>query len=121
MPKAEHRLIYQWEETLIADYFDYRSRQLLNPLFEQFQQWKAGRLSHNDLFDAIHLAHVENQERYNFFSQKRQTLAKWIQFDPWFDTWLETHPAPDGADLLPDSLKSYRTGALEPAEPKDSD
>ena len=119
MTKTEHRIIHQWEETLIADYYDYRSRKLLDPLYEQFQQWKAGSLSHDALFNAIHLVHKGNQEFYNFYSQKRQTLAKWIQFDPWFDEWLKTHPAPEGADLLPDSMKAFRTGDMEPTETKD--
>lgn len=35
--KAERRLVRQWQETMIADYYDYRCRVLLEPLYEQFQ------------------------------------------------------------------------------------
>lgn len=119
MKKAEHRVIHQWEEALIADYYDHRSHKLLDPLYEQFQQWKAGSLRHDELLHAIHLVHKENQEFYNFYSQKRQTLAKWIQFDPWFDEWVKTHPAPEGADLLPESMKAFRAGEMDPGKDND--
>lgn len=113
MNKTERRMIRQWEEQLIEDYADFRSHQLLDPLYAQFQQWKAGGLNSDDLFEAIHKVHKDNRERYNFFVQKRVDLVRYIQFDPWFETWLETHPAPVGADLLPDELKSDRWQEME--------
>ncbi|MBN1485499.1 MAG: hypothetical protein JXA37_12345 [Chloroflexia bacterium] len=92
----------QWEQDLINDYADYRWHELLDPLYEQFQQWKAGRLEHWDLAQAIHEYYKENRERYKFFGQKRETLALWIQWDrPWFETWVAEHPPPPGVELCP--------------------
>jgi hypothetical protein len=102
--KAERRLVRQWEEALVADYYDYRCKILLEPLYQQFQQWKEGSLDHETILDAVHQVHRENRERYNFFANKREVLARNIQFDPWFQTWLEAHPAPEGADILPSEI-----------------
>lgn len=113
MSKAERRLVRQWEEQLIADYDDYLSHQLLDPLYAQFQQWKEGALNNDELFDAIHKVHKENRERYTFLVQRRPDLVRNIQFNPWFETWLEAHPAPVGADLLPEEVKSDRWEEME--------
>lgn len=91
--------VRRWEETLVADYYDYRCRALLEPLYEQFQQWKGGDLDHETILDAIHQAHKANRERYLFFAQSRSDLARLIQLDPWFQEWVETHPAPEGVEL----------------------
>jgi hypothetical protein len=98
---TESRLIRQWEERMVEDYYDYRCQLLLDPLYEDFQQWKEGALSHESMFDAIQRIHRENRERYNFFAIKREELARRIQEDPWFEQWLASHPAPEGADVLP--------------------
>lgn len=99
--KAERRLVRQWEEALVADYYDHRCKILLDPLYEKFQLWKEGSVDHETILDAVHQTHRENRERYNFFAAKREDLARMIQFDPWFQSWLEEHPAPVGADILP--------------------
>jgi len=102
--KAERRLVRQWEEALVADYYDYRCKILLEPLYQQFQLWKEGSIDHETILDAVHQVHRENRERYNFFAVKREDLARMIQFDPWFQAWLEEHPAPVGADILPSEV-----------------
>lgn len=114
--KAERRLIRQWEETLIADYDNFWSHKLLDPLYAQFNRWSAGEMDNDDLFQAIHEVHKANRERYNFFVNKRAELVRYIQMDPWFTTWLEEHPAPAGADLVPDELKSSRWEEMESLE-----
>jgi hypothetical protein len=49
---------YQWEETLLEAYYDHRWHEVLDPLYEKFQRWKAGELPHDDMNHAIrhHLA-----------------------------------------------------------------
>jgi hypothetical protein len=108
--KIELRLIRQWEERLVEDYYEYRCQKLLEPLYDELQQWKEGAISHETLFDAVARVHRENRERYNFFARKRDDLARWIQLDPWFDQWIATHPAPDGADLLSEEEKRDPAG-----------
>ncbi len=44
---------YQWEQALLDAYYDYRWRQVLEPLYQKFQQWKAGELDHMDMDEAI--------------------------------------------------------------------
>lgn len=102
--KAELRRIRQWEEALVTDYYDYRCQQLLDPLYELFQQWKEGAVSHETVLDAIYQTHKENRERYSFFGQSRASLARFIQVDPWFQPWLENHPAPEGVEILSAAL-----------------
>lgn len=114
--KAERRLIRQWEETLITDYDDYWSHKLLDPLYAQFQQWNAGQMPNDNLFQAIHEVHRANRERYNFFVLKREQLVRNIQLDPWFNHWLEQHPAPVGADILPEELKPHGWEEMEALE-----
>jgi hypothetical protein len=116
MTKAERRLVRQWEDALIDDYRTYRSNLLLNPLYERLAEWKSGKLNDDAAFDALHTAHKENQERYNFFVQKKTDLVYWIQFDPWFDDWLAQHPAPVGAEVVPDELKTERWQEMEQLE-----
>ena len=39
---------------MIDDYYDYQWRQALEPLYEQFQHWKAGELPHDEMENAVH-------------------------------------------------------------------
>ena len=53
----------RWEQALIDAYYDYRCHEVLDPLYDQFQRWKAGELTHDDMDQAIHEAQRKNQER----------------------------------------------------------
>jgi hypothetical protein len=53
---------------LLDAYYDYRWRQVLEPLYQKFQQWKDGELDHMDMDEAIHQTHKQNQELYVFFT-----------------------------------------------------
>jgi hypothetical protein len=44
---------WAWEQKLIDDYYDYRWRQVLDPLYEQMQQWKVGQLGHDGIDQAF--------------------------------------------------------------------
>lgn len=92
---------WAWEQKLIDDYYDYRWRQALDPLYEQMQQWKAGQLHHDDIDQAIHQTHKKNQELYSLFTNQRDFLISLIQMDrDWFEPWLVEHPAPEGVRLV---------------------
>jgi hypothetical protein len=98
--KRSQTLEYQWEQALIDAYSDYRWRQVLNPLYEKFQQWKSGILGHMDMDEAIHQTHKENQEVYILFTQKRARLVRVIQLDEdWFKEWVKDNPPPAGYSL----------------------
>ena len=45
----------------VDDYYDYRWRQVLDPLYDKFQRWKAGELTHWDMGEAIHEMHKQNK------------------------------------------------------------
>jgi hypothetical protein len=91
---------YKWEQALIDDYYDYRWRQVLNPLYEKFKRWEAGELAHWDMDQAIHETHKENQQLYGLFTEKRSLLIGMIQWDEeWFAEWIGDHPPPAGIQL----------------------
>jgi hypothetical protein len=87
---------------LIDAYYDARWHAVLDPLYEQFQRWKAGALTHADLDEAIHQAHRQSQELFAFFRQRRDHLVAVIPFDrDWFEPWVAAHPAPPAGDDTP--------------------
>jgi hypothetical protein len=87
--------LYQWEQELIDDFQDYQWRLALDPLYEQFQRWKRGEISHLELDEAIHQTHKECPEVYSLFNNKRDFLVKVIQLNGnWFPNWVKDHPKP---------------------------
>jgi len=91
---------YQWEQALLDAYYDHHWRQVLEPLYQKFQQWKASELDHMDMDEAIHQTHKQTQEVYVFFTQKRNLLVRVIQLDEaWFLTWVKDNPPPVGYPL----------------------
>lgn len=92
---------WQWEQALIDAYYDHRYRQVLEPLCEKLQRWKAGELQHHDMDKAIHETHKENQKLYTLFGEKRDFLVSVIQWDAeWFDEWVKANPPPPGVELM---------------------
>src|SRR3989442_2884389 len=90
----------QWEQALIDAYYDMQYHRVLDPLYEKFQQWKAGELTHDDIDEAIHQTHRENQKLYSFFTQNRDMLVFLIENDEeWFSEWVADHPPPSGINL----------------------
>ena len=45
----------------IDDCYDYRWCQVLDHLYDKFQRWKAGELTHWDMDEAIHKTHKQNR------------------------------------------------------------
>ena len=108
-PKKSQTPEWQWEQALIDAYYDYRCRQVLEPLYEKFQRWKAGELDHSDMDQAIHEVHKQNQQIYSLFGEKRTFLVEIIQLDrQWFEAWVADNPPPPGVTTAPPSI------ALEP-------
>ena len=100
--KKRKTLEWQWEQALIDDYYDHRWRQVLDPLYDKFQSWKAGELTHHDMDQAIHETHKQNQELYKLFRESRSFLVGLIQWDrEWFEGWVADHPPPPGVELAP--------------------
>lgn len=92
----------QWEQTLIDDYYDHRWREILQPLYEKFQRWRAGELNHAAMNRAIHETHKQTRELYSLFTQRRPLLVKLIQLDrEWFQAWVKYHKPPRGVELAP--------------------
>jgi len=93
--RTPQTLGYQWEQALLKANGDYRWREVLEPLYQKFQQWKADELDHMDLDQAIHQTHKQTQEVYVFFTQKRNLLVRVIQLDEaWFQPWVKDNPLP---------------------------
>ena len=112
-----NKAIRKWEQDLIDAYYDHYNHQILDPLYEQFQQWKAGELTHEDMNQAIHKVHKENQRLYTFFSRSRKDLVHMIQWnEAWFATWVVDHPSPPGVEIRPDFGETY----MEVDEPQSS-
>jgi hypothetical protein len=88
--------LYQWEQEMIDAYYDYQWHSTLDPLYEKFQQWKAGELTHDEMDNAIHQTHKSCQSVYMLFMSKRDFLVGVIQFDEnWFPRWVKDHPKPE--------------------------
>ena len=100
---------YKWEQALLDDYYDYRWRQVLNPLYEKFKRWEAGELAHWEMDQAIHETHKETQHLYSLFTEKRSLLVGMIQWDEeWFAQWIVDHPPPAGIQLMPRRARPSR-------------
>jgi len=87
--------LYKWEQEMIDAFYDYQWHLALDPLYEQFQKWKAGELSHLDIDEAIHKTHKVCQGVYSLFMSKHDFLASAIQLnEDWFPQWEKDHPRP---------------------------
>jgi hypothetical protein len=74
--------------------------EILDPLYESFQKWKTGELTHDGVSDLIHKAHKENQKIYSLFTQGRAWLITCIKMDKdWFQVWFQNNPPPPGVEL----------------------
>jgi hypothetical protein len=87
-PKQRSRL-YHWEQEMIdACHDDKRSSPMdqwhlvLDPLYEKFQAWKAGEVSHLQMDKELYEAHSSCQKLYTLFTSKRDFLAYEYEFRP---------------------------------------
>jgi hypothetical protein len=85
--------------------YDYRWREVLDPLYQKFQHWKAGELDHMDMSEAIYRTHKQTQEVYIFFTEKRDWLVRVIQLDEgWFQTRGKDNLPPAGYPIGEDNI-----------------
>ena len=95
MATKKRSSLNQWEQEMIDAFQDYQWHLVLDPLHEQFQQWKAGEVSHLELDEAIYKTHKACQEVYGLFTNKHDFLAHAIQSnEDWFPKWVKDHPKP---------------------------
>ena len=92
---------YQWEQALIDAYYDYRWRQVLEPLYQKVPtvESRASWIT-RDMDEAIHQTHKQTQEVYSVFTLKREILVRAIQLnEEWFQAWVKDNPPPAGYKL----------------------
>jgi hypothetical protein len=84
---------WNWAETMVKDYHDYRWHQLLDPLCDTFRQWKAGELAHAEVDRAIDEAYKERCVINNLFAQRQDRAIALIHWwdSEWFDAWVAEH------------------------------
>jgi succinate dehydrogenase flavin-adding protein (antitoxin of CptAB toxin-antitoxin module) len=63
-PKSERKR----DREILAAYQRYLTEKELDPLFEHFKQWKAEKLSYDDLTEYIHEFHQKNQKIWSMFN-----------------------------------------------------
>jgi len=92
----------RWQAKLIEDYRDYRWRQLMEPMCDKMQKWKAGEFTHTDMDQALEECHQRVCELRNIINQREDRLVMLIQMldREWFETWMGEHSPPPGARLV---------------------
>ncbi len=93
----------KWEQTLVDDYYNYRWRQVMDPLCDQLQNWKAGQLSHQEMDNVMTKVQADIWEIRNIFGQRRDRLVNLVQWldREWFLEWIIEYAPPPGAPVLP--------------------
>lgn len=71
----------QKEREIIGKYYDKKMREILEPLYNEFQRWRRGEISHDELTEAIHKCHKENQKIYRLFTSSREFLLRLIEIE----------------------------------------
>ena len=98
--KGQKIALREYQQSLIDAYHDAQMHEILDPLYEAFQQWKRGDLEYNVLTELIHKVHRENQKVFSFFTQSRSQIIACIKMDTdWFPAWLRDNPPPSGIEL----------------------
>jgi len=85
-----------WQRELVSAFHDYRWQQVLDPLYEQFQLWKAGEISHDELNEALNKSYRDRRDLYNLFYEKISLLARMIELNTdFYEEWVKEHPKPE--------------------------
>jgi hypothetical protein len=95
---TDRTLRSEWEEKLIADYYDYRWRRIMDPLCDKMQRWKDGDLTYAEMEETLEEVHEETCEVRSLFRQRRDRLVNLVQHwdREWFERWLVEHRRPHG-------------------------
>ncbi len=96
MTPNKHTRLYLWESEMIAAFEDDQWNELLDPIYEKFQAWKAGSLSPDELNKALDHTYRERRDLDRLFYEKHDWLARVIPLnEAWFTNWLKSHPKPE--------------------------
>jgi hypothetical protein len=88
---------YQWECEMITAFHDEQWKELLDPLYEKFQAWKAGALSADDVNEALNKSYRDRRDLDRLFYEKHDWLARLIPLnEDWYPRWVKNHPRPAG-------------------------
>ena len=92
----------EWEQKLVDDYYNYRWHQVMDPLCDQLQRWKAGNLSPQEMDSVMDKVQSEIWEIRNIFGQRRDRLVNLVQWldREWFLEWIQEYNPPPGAPIL---------------------
>ncbi len=90
-----------WEEKLTEAYWDYRWRQIMDPLCDTFQRWKAGDCGNEDVNHAIDRAYKEKCAINSLLDQRADRAAAIIQWwdHDWFEAWIKENRPPAGVEI----------------------
>ena len=93
----------EWEQKLVDDYYNYRWHQVMDPLCDQLQKWKAGNLFHREMDSVMTKVQSEIWEIRNIFGQRQDRLVNLVQWldRQWFLEWIKEYTPPPGAAILP--------------------
>lgn len=85
----------EWQRKMIDEYYDHRFRETVEPLYQDMQRWKAGKIAHAKLDRSIHETHTKMQKLWSLFNESRDFLVGLIRMDEdWFAAWLKENPTP---------------------------
>ncbi|MFQ6101801.1 MAG: hypothetical protein ACE5OS_11300 [Anaerolineae bacterium] len=102
MNHSEKNPAQQWEQALIDDYYNYRWQQLLEPLCDRMQRWKAGELTYADMDQILNEVHQQVCEIRSLITQRRDRLVMLIQWldREWFENWVKSYSPPPDVRLV---------------------
>ena len=92
-----------WEEKLVDDYRDYRWRQLMEPMCDKMDRWRAGELTYAEMDQSLEECHRRACEVRNVLTQRTDrlvTLIQWLDRE-WFEEWVKNYSPPPGVRLVP--------------------
>jgi len=92
-----------WEQAMTEAYWDYRWRQIMEPLCDTFQRWKAGKLGHADVDQAIDAAYKEKCLINSLLAHRADRASAVIQWwdREWFLAWIEENRPPADVKVQP--------------------
>lgn len=101
MDPREYSTTQWWEEQLVADYREYRWRQLMELMYRQMEKWKAGELTSADMEQAFEECYHKITELRHILNQRSDRAALLIQVLDWewFQEWIREHTPPRGARI----------------------
>lgn len=103
--KSPQTFAQWWEEKLVEDYRNYRWHQLMEPMCNKMERWKAGELTYAEMDQALEECHQQICELRNVLKQRTDrlvTLIQWLDRE-WFEEWVKNYSPPPSARRVPPS------------------